>query len=93
MADPSVGTSGTSDVIGVVIATLAEMQSRGPESISAEMRFFEDLSFDSTSVLELLMRLENELDVEFDPETLEPSDFETVRSLALYVEEQLPAPS
>jgi acyl carrier protein len=64
------------------------MLTREPESITPEMRFFEDLDFDSTSVLELLMQLETDLGVEFDAETLEPADFETVRSLVSYVAAQ-----
>lgn len=88
-ADPATEGSSTADLTATVTAVLAEMLNRAPDSIAAEDRFFEDLSFDSTSVLELLMRLENELDVEFDPETLDPSDLETVGALVRYAAEQL----
>ncbi|WP_327322116.1 acyl carrier protein [Streptomyces sp. NBC_01210] len=72
-----------------VIAALAEMRNREADSITADTRLFDDLGFDSTSILELLMKLEDELGFEFDPETLEPSDFATVRSLADYAARQL----
>jgi acyl carrier protein len=80
--------SDTLDLDAGVIRSLAHMLSRDPESITTEMRFFEDLSFDSTSVLELLMQLETDLGVEFDVETLEPTDFETVGALVAYVARQ-----
>ncbi len=73
------------DLDGAVIRSLASMLGRDPESITTGMRFFEDLSFDSTGVLELLMQLETDLGVEFDEETLEPADFETVGALVAYV--------
>jgi acyl carrier protein len=79
------GTPVGTDVTRAVVGALAQMLSRDPESITPQDRLFEDLGFDSTSVLELLMQLETELDMEFDAETLEPTDFETVSSLAAYV--------
>jgi acyl carrier protein len=77
----------TADHTGAVVAVLAQMLSRDADSITPKTRFFEDLAFDSTNVLELLMQLETELGVEFDAETLEPADFETVGSLVAYVDE------
>ncbi len=74
-----------SDLTGTVIRALAQLLGRDAASIDAQSRLFEDLGFDSTGVLELLMQLETELGVEFDPETLEPNDFETVGSLVAYV--------
>jgi len=79
------GTPVGVDVTGAVVGALAQMLSRDPASITPQNRLFEDLGFDSTSVLELLMQLETELDMEFDAETLEPTDFETVSSLVAYV--------
>jgi acyl carrier protein len=68
-----------------VIRSLAFMLKQEPESLTGETRLFEDLSFDSTGLLELLMQLETDLDLEFDPETLEPADFATIDSLVVYV--------
>ncbi|MEU8890061.1 acyl carrier protein [Streptomyces sp. NPDC048442] len=75
-----------------MITALAEMRGREASSLSADTRLFDDLGFDSTSVLELLMRLEDDLGFEFDPETLEPDDFETVGSLAAQAARQLDEP-
>ncbi|WP_439959572.1 acyl carrier protein, partial [Streptomyces luteocolor] len=79
-------------VTATTITALATMRDRDPDSITENTRLFDDLGFDSTSILELLMALEDELDFEFDPETLEPDDFETVGSLAAYAARQLEEP-
>ncbi len=51
-----------------------------------EMRLFEDLDLDSTSVIELLMDLEDTIGLEIDPDDLLPEVFQTVGTLADYVE-------
>jgi acyl carrier protein len=86
-----IASAGTTDreITGTVITSIAGMVSCDPESVSPTTRLFEDLSFDSTMILELLMTLETELDTEFDPETLEPSDFDTVGALVGYLRGQL----
>lgn len=58
-----------------------ELPEFGPES-----RLFEDLALDSTSVLELLMSLEDTIALEIDPDELGPEVFQTVGSLADYIE-------
>lgn len=67
-----------------VIRSVATLLDQEAASISPRTRLFEDLALDSTGVLELLMQLETDLGTEFDPETLEPADFETVESLVAY---------
>ncbi|MDG4792815.1 phosphopantetheine-binding protein [Micromonospora sp. WMMD1082] len=92
MSDATTGAAppaAASDITGVVVGALGQMLGRDPEGISAQLRLFEDLSFDSTSVLELLIQLEAELGVEFDTDTLEPTDFETVGALITYVAGQV----
>ncbi|MBD1372849.1 acyl carrier protein [Hazenella sp. IB182357] len=60
------------------------------DNIKPSTTLFDELSLDSTSVLELLMVLEDEIDgLSVDPETLEPQHFETVESLAIYIDAQL----
>lgn len=81
------GTAGE-QLTSTVIESVARMVSRDPGSVSQDTRFLDDLNFDSTMVLELLMNLETDLDTEFDPETLEPSDFDTVGTLIAYVARQ-----
>jgi acyl carrier protein len=56
-------------------------------------RLFEELHLDSTSVLELLMVLEDVVGIEIDPENLNMSDFETIGSLVDYVAANLGVPA
>lgn len=58
--------------------------------ITETTRLF-DLGLDSTSVLELLLQLEDALGQEFDNESLQMTDFETVGTLAGFVLTQLDA--
>ncbi|GGM61241.1 acyl carrier protein [Micromonospora sonchi] len=51
-------------------------------------RLFEDLALDSTSVLELLIGLEDSIGLEIDPTELNAEVFHTVGSLTDYVCEQ-----
>ncbi|MDW5329526.1 acyl carrier protein [Plantactinospora sp. KLBMP9567] len=71
-----------------LVDVLAEMVDREPGSISMETRFFEDMGFDSTSILVLLMHIENNLGVQFDPDLLEPDDLETVGALVDFINRQ-----
>ncbi|MFC7328630.1 acyl carrier protein [Marinactinospora rubrisoli] len=71
-----------------ITAALAAMLRREPASMSLQTRLFEDLGFDSTTALELLMRLEDEFGFHADPETLALHHFATVGSLIEYVAEQ-----
>jgi len=82
-------TIDASEVAGTVTHALARMAGHDPADIGPRTRLFEDLAFDSTGVLELLIELETSLGIEFDAETLEPTDFETVDSLVNYVSKQL----
>ncbi|WP_433654901.1 acyl carrier protein [Nocardia sp. CA-128927] len=77
------------EVADQVVAILAKMVRRSPDSLERSTRLFEDLELDSTSALELLILIEDGIGVEFDEDTLEPEHFETVASLIAYVLEQL----
>jgi len=79
------------DVLAEVIRTVAAMVRLDPAVISAGTRFFQDLDFDSTNVLELLMHIEDDLGVEFDPDTFGTTGFETVGGLADHVRQIGPA--
>jgi acyl carrier protein len=68
---------------------LSAVFNRDLPDLAEESRLFEDLGLDSTSVIELLMSLENSIDLEIDPDSLEPEVFMTVRSLADYIEASL----
>ncbi|MGW4892743.1 acyl carrier protein [Kitasatospora sp. NPDC004240] len=75
-------------VVARIAESLGEVLKRELDTADESPRLFDDLGLDSTSVLELLMRLEDELDVEFDTDSLEQRHFETVGTLADYVIEQ-----
>ncbi|WP_394803926.1 phosphopantetheine-binding protein [Bacillus halotolerans] len=44
-----------------------------------------DLGVDSTTIIEILLELEETFDVEFDVEDLEPGNLENVTSLSDYI--------
>jgi acyl carrier protein len=72
-----------------VVAILAGMVQTSPDLLQRDMRLFDDLGLDSSSALELLMRIEDETGIEFDDDTLEPQHFETVGTLVGYTLDQL----
>ncbi|MEV7467353.1 acyl carrier protein [Streptomyces kronopolitis] len=71
--------------VAAVRQALAEVLDRELPDLGPDAKLFDDYGLDSTGVLDLLMRLEEVLDVEFDTEELEMSHFATVRTLADYV--------
>lgn len=72
------------------LAEVLNMES--DQAINLNTSLFDELHLDSTSVLELLMTLEDRIDgLEIDPDELEPDVFDTVGSLAAYIEKQLVA--
>ena len=82
----------TADLYGRAVATirgsLAKSMKVDPDTIAEDSRLFDELGLDSTTVLELLMTIEEELEMEFDTDDLEQHHFETVGSLAALVREQ-----
>ncbi|MBQ1076216.1 acyl carrier protein [Micromonospora sp. C31] len=82
-------TTQTADpqVVSAIVAALAEVLGQDLTDVTEQTRLFDDLSLDSTSVLGLLMALEDALDMQVDPEGLEQSHLETVGSLAAFITE------
>lgn len=76
-------------IVATISAALTEVLDYDLPEITDDSRLFDQLGLDSTGVFELLMRLEEALDVEFDTDNLEMSHFETVRSLAGFVASEL----
>ena len=76
MADP---------VQDAVVRALSKVLGRDLHGVTAQTRLFEELNLDSTSVLELLMAIEEDLEVEFDPDGLKQEHFASVGSLSDYV--------
>jgi acyl carrier protein len=56
--------------------------------LTEQVRLMEDLNLDSTSVLELLLEIEDELGIQIDVEGIEQKDFATLGSLADLVTRQ-----
>ncbi|MEU9329629.1 acyl carrier protein [Streptomyces canus] len=84
--------AGTADLYGRAVATitgsLAKSMKLDPDTIGEDSRLFDELGLDSTTVLELLMTIEEELEMEFDTDILEQHHFKTVGTLATFVQEQ-----
>jgi acyl carrier protein len=73
------------DITTKIEAALSEVLMREISGLPEETRLFEDLQLDSTTVLELLMALEDRIGFEVDPDNLDMADFETIGTLADYV--------
>ncbi|MEW2624647.1 acyl carrier protein [Streptomyces sp. NPDC048106] len=89
LPDGATGSAAGRDITADVIRSVAAMAKLSPQEITGRTRFRQDLDFDSTNILELLMRLETEFDIEFDPDTFGTGTFETVDGLSSYVRETL----
>jgi acyl carrier protein len=68
---------------------LAAMVRTDPDTLTDGMRLFADLGLDSTSALELLMLIEDDLGVRIDADSLEHRHLETIGSLAGYFVAQM----
>jgi acyl carrier protein len=83
-----------SETIDHVRIALSTVLGREIPDLTEESRLFEDLALDSTSVIELLMSLEDTIDLQIDPDDLEPDVFRTVGSLTDYIQNSLsPVPA
>jgi acyl carrier protein len=72
-------------VVAAIASALIQVLEYDLPEITEDSRLFDQLGLDSTGVFELLMRLEEALEVEFDTDSLEMVHFETVRTLADFV--------
>ncbi|WP_035794611.1 acyl carrier protein [Kitasatospora mediocidica] len=80
-------------VISAIELALGEVLERPVSGLAEDVRLFEDLHLDSTSILELLMALEDAIDMSVDPEDLDMEDFRSVGTLTDYVLSQQAATS
>lgn len=69
---------------------IATVLRRELPDVADDTRLFDDLAFDSTSVLELLVALEDRMGVVVDPDQLDECVFHTVGSITAYVTRNLP---
>ncbi|MHA4819233.1 acyl carrier protein [Streptomyces aculeolatus] len=74
-----------SDLEVKVIKSLEVVLRKDLGEATAQTKLFEELGLDSTSVLELLMTLEDDHGIEIDPETLEPEHLETVGAVCAFI--------
>jgi acyl carrier protein len=79
-------------LVAAVETALSEVLEREVSGLTENTRLFEDMHLDSTSVLELLMALEDIADISVDPETLDMDDFRSVGTLASYMAAQRTTP-
>ena len=77
------------DVVRAVVAALADAVGHPLAEVTESTRLFDDLSIDSTSVLGLLMNLEDGLNIEIDTDSLEQRHLESVAALTDFVIENL----
>jgi len=70
---------GLTESIGTVLGRVLKHDL--PE-LTEQTRLMEDLNLDSTSVLELLLEIEDEMGIQIDVEGIEQRDFATVGALA-----------
>jgi acyl carrier protein len=76
-----------SEISADVIHAIAEVLQRETPGVTEDTRLFDDLQLDSTSILELLMAVEDAIDIEIDPEGLDMDSFRTVGTLVDYLQE------
>ncbi|GGN56501.1 acyl carrier protein [Streptomyces kronopolitis] len=73
-------------MVGTIQSALSGVLEREVPEVSEETRFFDDLHLDSTSILELLMALEEEVGFTVDPEEVDMDDFVSVATFINYLE-------
>ncbi len=75
-----------SEIVAHLRIALSAVLNREVGELTPAARLFEDLALDSTSVIELLMSLEDTIGLEIDPDDLGPEVFQTIGSLTEYIE-------
>lgn len=76
-------------VKAILVGVLALDQ--GPDTIADDANLFQDLGLDSSRMVDLLLALEEQLNLQVDPEELEIRHFETPQALAAFIAARLPA--
>ncbi|MCP3768076.1 MULTISPECIES: acyl carrier protein [unclassified Streptomyces] len=83
----STDTAADPQIVAAIVTALCEVVGQELTDVTADTRLFDDLSLDSTAVLGLLMALEDALEMEVDPESLQQHHLESVGALAGFIAE------
>lgn len=73
------------DVATALEAALTEVLERPVSDLRGDVQLFDDLHLDSTTMLEMLMAMEDSIGLVVDPEELNVDDFESVDTFINYV--------
>jgi acyl carrier protein len=76
-------------IVRALETALTDVLERPVTGLRGEVRLFDDLHLDSTTMLEMLMALENSIGLTVDPEELDADDFETVDTFTDFVQSAL----
>ena len=74
----------TKEIINAIIT-----EKRFSDTIAADMKLSEDLGFDSLSLVELIVDLEDRFDIEIDESDMDPSQLKTVAQIYSLVDKYL----
>lgn len=70
------------DLVKGIVAKQLELEKN---DVKEDANIFEDLGLDSTGVIELLLALEEECEIEFDMEELDPGNLESINAITGYI--------
>ncbi|MFJ9951387.1 phosphopantetheine-binding protein [Kitasatospora sp. NPDC091207] len=72
-------------IVNALETALSDVLEREIAGLADDIRLFDDLHLDSTTMLELLMALEDSIELVVDPETLDIEDFASVGTFTDFV--------
>lgn len=75
------------NALETIQTSVSAVTGQDPGPLSDEQRLFDDLGLDSTSVIDLVMQLEDTAEIEIDPADLTGEIFNNVGTLRAYIEE------
>lgn len=78
-------------VLSALELALTEVLERPVSGLEGQVKLFDDLHLDSTTMLEMLMALEDSIGLTVDPEDLDVDDFISVDTFTEFVLSRLPA--
>lgn len=78
-------------VLSALELALTDVLERPVTGLEGQVKLFDDLHLDSTTMLEMLMALEDSIGLTVDPEDLDVDDFISVDTFTEFVLSRLPA--